>query len=211
MQNDWKELFGSECDSSSEDEEGRTALSLDVCNLPHGLTVLKKALSVNTSRQLAESVGKQFDPPLWNQRMEFGELQANYRPLVNIAMKYFPIGLAGRLPMFDQSISNYYSPGQGLIAHTDLLRYEDGILVANLQGTCTMEFSKGYVNIPIFLDVGDVLLITGQARWEWCHGIAARLTDHDGSREIVRTPRISLTLRKLKESLNGIHLEPAEL
>lgn len=100
--------------------------------------------------------------------------------------------------MFDQLIANFYEPGEGLVPHIDLERFEDGILVANLQGTCIMDFTKSNSVYSTFLDVGDVIILSGKARWEWKHGIKESKSDVHLGVSVPRTRRISLTLRKLK-------------
>lgn len=118
-----------------------------------------------------------------------------------------------REPTFDQMIANYYEPGQGLRHHVDLIkRFDDGIIVASISGTCIMEFrpaqsfkheSGGDVLseedsvIPILLLPGDVVCLSGPARWEWEHGIPERVEDEWEGRRIPRASRVSVTLRKL--------------
>jgi alkylated DNA repair dioxygenase AlkB len=56
------------------------------------------------------------------------------------------------------------------------------------------------VSIGIRLDPGDALFLSGDARWRWRHGIAARAADKQsvgGFKE--RGFRVSVTLRSLRE------------
>jgi hypothetical protein len=177
------ELFGSD----SEDE------SID--DIP-GLIVLRKEI---TPMNIPDDW---FSPSEGiNQRMEFGTL--SFPQLEMIARNNFPAHLLRFLrlirdPLFDQSIANYYSPGEGIVHHIDLHRFCDGILIANLRGTCIIEFKKHPRKLKLFLEPGDVLLLHGQARWEWTHGIPERDFDVIDGVFIKRTERISLTLRKMR-------------
>jgi hypothetical protein len=51
--------------------------------------------------------------------------------------------------------------------------------------------------IDILLRPGDILVLSGPARYLWEHGIAARDMDIVGDEMVVRGTRISVTLRKL--------------
>ncbi|KAI8822092.1 uncharacterized protein EV422DRAFT_494933 [Fimicolochytrium jonesii] len=144
-----------------------------------------------------------------NQAMRFGRFPVWLDPLVQLAHACLPCEFGSRKPVFDQMIANHYVPGEGLISHVDLLdRFDDGIIVASIQGTCVMEFRPRNVfrergeNIPqsesFFLRAGDVICLSGPARWDWEHGIPARMEDLDGFGDIVRrVERVSITLRKL--------------
>ncbi|KAJ3295357.1 hypothetical protein HK104_002774 [Borealophlyctis nickersoniae] len=144
-------------------------------------------------------------------------------------------------PVFDQMIANYYEPGDGLTFHSDLLRFEDGIIVVSVVGTCIMEFRKSKMlgsnccrrmsssstaddsatsnepvdvasnglsgssfpeeddlAIPILLSPGDVIGLSGCARYHWEHGIPGRKVDEWEGRKIPRSERVSITLRRLK-------------
>ncbi|CAM6109029.1 unnamed protein product [Calypogeia fissa] len=52
----------------------------------------------------------------------------------------FPFRILERDPFFDQMIVNMYQPGEGISAHVDLLRFEDGIAVVSLESACVMSF-----------------------------------------------------------------------
>jgi 2OG-Fe(II) oxygenase superfamily len=161
-----------------------------------GLVVRKNAISAAYCHELAQELRKSFDPSSnLNQRMQFGNLK-DYAPLFSIAISAFPSDLRSRQPLFDQLIANYYQPNETLVPHIDLVdRFEDGILIANLHGHCNMEFTKNEQLKNVFLDVGDVILLYGPARWEWMHGIENMCCTSDDT----ATDRISLTLRRLKE------------
>jgi alkylated DNA repair dioxygenase AlkB len=129
----------------------------------------------------------------------------------------------GALP-FDQFIVNAYEPGEGLKPHVDLAAFDDGVCVVSLLSSTVMDLSPAEKDaetakvidddgrkkktknaserggIGIRLDPGDVLFLSGEARWLWRHGIAARAADKQsvgGFKE--RGFRVSVTLRSLRE------------
>ncbi|KAI9331230.1 hypothetical protein DFJ73DRAFT_664497 [Zopfochytrium polystomum] len=121
-------------------------------------------------------------------------------------------------------IANRYTPGQGIVDHVDLVaRFEDGVAVASFGSCVVMEFrprtrtsedaaaaagssssSSSHprdVVVPVLLRPGDVICLTGDARYRWMHGIPARTEDWWEGAAIARRERVSITLRKL--TLNG--------
>ncbi|GAV73863.1 2OG-FeII_Oxy_2 domain-containing protein, partial [Cephalotus follicularis] len=132
-----------------------------------------------------------------------------------------PSDLLWREPLFDQLIVNVYQPGcpfnfrlslvQGICAHVDLLRFEDGIAIVSLESSCVMHFTpvgddtrmrgttEAHIEkIPVLLTPGSLILMSGDARYLWKHEI----NRNPGSQtweglEINQRRRISITLRKL--------------
>jgi len=135
-----------------------------------------------------------------NQVMIFGAIPAFLDRVQEIGKELLVPGLRGREPVFNQGICNRYFPGQGLKQHVDLTRFENGIIVASITGTCSFEFMKmgGSEVIPVFLEPGDVISLNGEARWNWTHGIPERTVDVVDGKEIARTERISVTLRRME-------------
>jgi alkylated DNA repair dioxygenase AlkB len=138
-----------------------------------------------TNIQITE-ISKDLNFVSFNQNMKFGPLPPSFQCLVNIAHSELPSNLANRVPLFNQFIANSYNVGDGIKHHVDLPRFSDGILVANLIGTCQFDFKRGNEKLGLNLNVGDVLILYGEARWDWSHGIDA-----------VDCYRTSLTLRHL--------------
>lgn len=100
----------------------------------------------------------------------------------------------------DQLIINEYLPGQGIAAHIDCEPcFEDFILSLSLGSHCVMEFiSKDKSQSEeLLLEAGSLLLMSGEARYEWMHGIKARKTDFFEDRKLPRSRRVSLTFRKV--------------
>ena len=125
----------------------------------------------------------------------------------------------GALP-FDQFIVNAYEPGEGLKPHVDLAAFDDGVCVVSLLSSTVMDLSpapeelrdaippsgtdggieRSDVSIGIRLDPGDALFLSGDARWRWRHGIAARAADaRAGGGAHERGFRVSVALRTLRE------------
>lgn len=107
--------------------------------------------------------------------------------------------------LFEQSLArqvilNLYPPGQGITPHIDLPnRYADGIIGVSLLGGCVMTFQRGDERHDIYLPERTVYVMTGEARWEWSHGIEARKEDlvntGRGIETKVRGTRVSMTFR----------------
>jgi 2OG-Fe(II) oxygenase superfamily len=117
-----------------------------------------------------------------------------------------------------QVILNLYNPGEGITPHVDLLqRFGDGILGLSLGSGCVMRFRKvppnsGLANsIPfdeywdLYLPERSLLILSGEARYDWTHGIDAQMHDlvqceRDENEEptmIARGVGLSLTFRWL--------------
>jgi alkylated DNA repair dioxygenase AlkB len=113
--------------------------------------------------------------------------------------------------LFDQSLArqvilNLYPPGQGISPHIDLPnRYADGIIGVSLLGGCTMVFERDGERYDVYLPERTVYVLTGEARWEWSHGIEGRLEDKvrgKGEEEVetrLRSTRVSVTFRWMRD------------
>lgn len=100
----------------------------------------------------------------------------------------------------DQMIVNEYLPGQGIARHVDCVPcFADTILSLSLGSACEMQFAhvKTKQRKSLLLEPGSLLVMQGEARHRWQHGIPARLSDVvDGVRQ-PRSRRISLTFRRV--------------
>eukprot|EP00873_Tetraselmis_striata_P036936 jgi/Tetstr1/457200/TSEL_043848.t1 len=168
----------------------------------------------------AEHAGWLVDPGKHNQAMVFGQLPGWLTPLLARlaaeASALWPPALAARQPLFNQLIVNLYQPGQGITPHVDLARFQDGIANISLMSTCIMRFrdapapgdthdSAQGEEHQVLLEPGDLLLLHGDARYSYTHGIDAchqEIWGGDG-RRIERCLRMSLTLRALVEEAPG--------
>lgn len=99
---------------------------------------------------------------------------------------------------FDQVIINEYEPGQGISNHIDCIPcFEDVIVSISLLSSCVMQFSRGGEQQEMFLKPRSILLLSGEARYNWKHGIKAIKNDKWLNTLIPRTRRISITFRKI--------------
>jgi len=101
---------------------------------------------------------------------------------------------------FDQVIVNDYVPDDdGLAPHVDRECFDDIIVAFSVGASCVMTFRKLDASRevrPVLLEERSVLIMSGESRWKWNHGIAPRPHVYEG----VRVPcgrRTSVTFRKL--------------
>lgn len=94
----------------------------------------------------------------------------------------------------NQVIVNEYEPGQGIAMHTDHRDFGPAVATISLGDSWSMDFlhERTGRKQSMLLEVGSALVLSGEARREWRHGIAKRKTEPDGRR---RSTRISLTFR----------------
>jgi len=113
-----------------------------------------------------------------------------------------------------QAIINLYRPGEGIAPHVDLLsRFGDGIVGVSLGGGVAMRFARdgseggGGGECEVWLPPRSVIVLSGEARYGWTHGIVSRGRDRveedeggggdSGWRWHAREPRVSITFRWL--------------
>lgn len=107
-------------------------------------------------------------------------------------------GLFQKAP--DQVIINEYQTGQGIAPHVDCVPcFEDTIASLSLGSSCVMDFTHGAKEekIPTLLEPYSLLVLGGNARHHWKHGIASRKTDKYQGQTLQRGRRISLTFRNI--------------
>jgi alkylated DNA repair dioxygenase AlkB len=100
-----------------------------------------------------------------------------------------------------QAILNLYPPGQGITPHIDLPnRYADGILGISLIGGTVMDFThEKHGRHSVYLPSRSVYVLSGEARWDWKHGIEGRDRDVVDGVTILRDIRVSVTFRWMKQ------------
>lgn len=85
------------------------------------------------------------------------------------------------------------------------MRFEDGIAIISMESACVMHFSRSEEGeegscrrIPVFLNPGSLILMSGEARYLWKHEINRKpgFQLWEG-KEILQQRRTSVTLRKL--------------
>ncbi len=96
----------------------------------------------------------------------------------------------------DQMLVNEYVPGQGIGSHIDNKEFEDGIVSLSLGSDIAMEFVEVATELKKEgqLVRRSALVLHGDARYNWRHGIAGRKKD----KGIARHRRLSLTFRRKK-------------
>ena len=94
----------------------------------------------------------------------------------------------------NQAIVNEYEPGQGIAMHTDHRNFGPTVATISLGDSWSMDFlhERTGRRQSRMLDVGSALILSGEARLEWRHGIAKRKTGPGGT---LRSTRVSLTFR----------------
>ena len=101
----------------------------------------------------------------------------------------------------DQTIINEYLPGQGISSHIDCEPcFEDTIVSLSLGSGCIMDFtnkSDKTKKIPVWLAPRSLVVLSGEARHGWLHGIASRKSDEWDGQKYDRQRRVSLTFRKV--------------
>ncbi|MFI0968117.1 alpha-ketoglutarate-dependent dioxygenase AlkB [Streptomyces sp. NPDC021080] len=98
----------------------------------------------------------------------------------------------------DQVIVNEYEPGQGISAHVDCVPCFGPVVAAiSLGSGCVMDFThpEEGKRTSVRLAPGSLCVMTGPARYDWRHGIAARKSDPEGGGRVPRGRRVSVTFR----------------
>lgn len=123
------------------------------------------------------------------------------------------LGLISHYP--DQLTINQYLPGQGIPPHIDTpSAFEDGIVSVSLGSQVVMDFQHpDGRHRSVVLPCRSVLIMTGESRYVWSHGITPRKSDivplSDGALTLVkREMRTSFTFRKL---VNPDHQVPCQV
>ncbi|CAL5218435.1 g116 [Coccomyxa viridis] len=189
-----RQVFGSD----SDDDDTKVAYPG-----PSGLKVVKGWLCPYRQENLLAAIAvEEWFAGSANQAMRFGGFPAWAEDLAEGIRSHFDSEqLAERQPLFDQLIANKYRPGEGLKPHVDLMRFQDGVAIVSLQAAATLSFTKGDRRVNVLLLPGDLLLLEGEARYEWMHGITAEASQQWQDRRVARGHRISVTLRKLREDV----------
>ncbi len=100
----------------------------------------------------------------------------------------------------DQVIINEYLPGQGISAHIDCVPcFAETIASVSVGSSVIMQFTqpKTGQKEEIYLKERSLIILAGEARYQWQHAIPARKSDIVNGFKIDRGKRISLTFRKV--------------
>ena len=110
---------------------------------------------------------------------------------------------------FDQAIINEYLPGQGIAPHIDRDCFGPVVATVSLGSAVNMDFccettGDEYVQR---LAPRSLVLLHGDARSKWRHGIAKRHSDTLNGQKTKRQRRVSITFRTIAEAglANGVY------
>lgn len=118
--------------------------------------------------------------------------------LTPLSIRLFEEGYFDKIP--DQVIVNEYEPGQGITSHVDCEPcFEDTVVSISLGSNCVMDFINQLTHekIPVLLENRSAVVLKGESRHIWQHGIAMRKSDNFENHIFKRTRRVSLTFRKV--------------
>ena len=97
-------------------------------------------------------------------------------------------------------IINEYFPGQGIANHIDCIPcFGNTVISLSLGSNCVMDFINVLTKqkVEIMLESGSLVILKGESRNNWTHGIAQRKTDNFNGIKTFRKLRISMTFRKV--------------
>jgi len=116
--------------------------------------------------------------------------------LERIALQLAADGLMSKAP--DQAIVNEYAPGQGIASHIDCVPcFDDVVISLSLAAPVVMDLKHKEQHVPILLEPRSLLVLRGEARYHWTHGIAKRQQDTVNGTVIARERRLSVTFRNV--------------
>lgn len=103
----------------------------------------------------------------------------------------------------DQAIINEYIDNQGIAPHIDCEPcFGDTIISISLGGQCIMNFQQEQTiaeqdKVPLLIQPKTLIVMTGESRFNWFHGIIGRKTDKFNGQTYKRQRRVSITFRKV--------------
>lgn len=198
-------------DYISEEEEEKLISALDS---PHSGRDMGGAASsgwIGVSKRKVQHFGYRFD---YATRL-FSEHLGPFPPLLQ--------SLAARIskeePLegmeLDQMTANDYPSGTGMALHIDThMAFTGPVVSLSLGSHTTMEFKEGVGpnaivedpsqlpsdprNLLLFLPRRSLLIMSGEARYAWCHGITSKKSDLVNGMLLERQRRVSITFRKIR-------------
>lgn len=168
--------------------------------LPPGLKVVEEIISSEDEKLLLDSVNwtedtdnQNFQKSLKHRRVKHFGYEFHYennnvdkdKPLSgglpdicdSILEKWLKEGFIRHKP--DQLTVNQYEPGHGIPPHIDThSAFEDEIISLSLGSEIVMDFKHpDGVTVPVMLPRRSLLVMTGESRYLWTHGITPRKFD----------------------------------
>lgn len=196
--------------NSFDDEEIIETGKLNGINEVNGLTYVRNFISQDEHDFLLQKIDREpWLTDLKRRVQHYGYKYDYAKHEINGSMYISPLpewslGMAQRLhesyseTLPDQVIVNEYEPGQGIANHTDCKTcFTDTIISLSLGSLCVMDFINNNRGLKksILLEPRSLIILTGEARYEWTHGIAKRKSDKLQGQVFKRMRRISLTFR----------------
>lgn len=187
-------------------------MSPDSLKIP-GLTYIADYLSNDEQNQLLHLIDRQTWSTELKRRVQHYGYQYNYQKrsvssstylgdlpdwIMRIAERLYRYSLIKKIP--NQVIINEYDPGQGIAPHIDCIPcFGNMIISLSLGSHCIMDFSHGKTKEKqsMLLLAGSLIILEGEARYEWQHGIARRKKDNYEGNILVRKRRVSMTFREV--------------
>lgn len=153
---------------------------------------------------LIEQIDRQPWDTTWKRRVQqYGFSYSKYRSSHQSAIPHWLIPLSERLAaegfftgVPNQILVNEYLPGQGIAAHSDYPTTGPIVASLSLGAPIVMDFTDpDGKKHPHLLERRSLFVLSGEARYQWKHGIAARKFDNFLGNHIERKRRISCTFR----------------
>ena len=156
---------------------------------------------MNDLKRRVQHYGWRYD---YSSRVVTEEMKTEPLPdfILKIARELKGRGWFASIP--DQMIVNEYEPGQGIAPHIDRDCFGPSVATLSLGDRWPMQFiplgrsAVATESEEIFLDVGSMLILQGDARTRWMHGIVKRRTDGQGRSRRQRMRRVSVTFRTVE-------------
>lgn len=169
-----------------------------------GLAYVPEYVSRDDEKALLNLVDAQPWQTHWQRRIQpYGDAYG-FTPAA-LPMPAWGSGLAERLfrdgltPFLcDRMLVNEYLPGQGIAPHVDYEPYDRTVVSISLGSACIMDFAAvdGTASHQLWLEPRSVLVMDGEARYRWTHGIAGRRKDPWNGAWFKRGRRVSVTFRR---------------
>ena len=160
------------------------------------ITIIDDQIWLDDLRRRVQHYGYKYDYKARriDTSMYLGELPLWTKPIIQ---KFLSDNLFDEEP--DQLIINEYLPGQGIANHIDCEPcFDDTVISISLNSYCVMDFCNQITKqkIPFLLEPCSAVVLKGESRYDWTHGIAARKSDSYNNQTYTRKRRISLTFRR---------------
>ncbi|ELR11271.1 DNA repair protein alkB, putative [Acanthamoeba castellanii str. Neff] len=181
--------------------------------LPPDLEYIEDFITADEERALVQAI----DAQEWSEKLhrrtqhygyEFDYSRQDINTSVPIELPVFAQQIIEKmrqrgLPQFDQLIINEYTPGQGINPHIDKTHcFGPCVVSLSLLSTCVMTFTSLETGekIPVVLRPRSLVVLRGQARYGWQHGIEPKRADIVAGKHTPRARRVSLTYRTVAKS-----------